>query len=293
VAHQAKKAKTASHPNTQPILEAYVEALGYTPGHYPQEVKAAKQLAQAGCEPAEVVAAYDLLKQQPFWQIKHLSLQTLIKEIPAIKQALLKGQTHQGQRRQDHASYRHYGQGLGGAADEPEFDPKLARRIREHRARLKAEGNLCYPGARPPAKPSTEPPAQSVPPFPLQGDEPALRGQWIGSGDLENERVGEGDQSRSALRDAPAAANRRQETNDPASARPSGQGASAQRGEAGWADAPPPDPKLQRRIDEYRARRKTEGSRYYRRGGSHEGWGSHEGEGTHKGYPYAFAPGGS
>lgn len=79
------------HPNTQPIMEAYIEALGYKPGNYPQESAAAKKLAKDGYEPVDVAAAYQLLKQQPFWQTKHLSLQTLIKEIPALKQALLKG----------------------------------------------------------------------------------------------------------------------------------------------------------------------------------------------------------
>lgn len=79
------------HPNTQPIMEAYIEALGYKPGNYGQESSAAKTLAKQGYEPVDIVAAYQLLKQQPFWQTKHLSLQTLVKEIPALKQALLNG----------------------------------------------------------------------------------------------------------------------------------------------------------------------------------------------------------
>lgn len=79
------------HPGTQAIMEAYIEVLGYKPGNYPQESAAAKKLAKDGYEPVDVVAAYQLLKQQAFWQTKHLSLQTLVKEIPALKQALLKG----------------------------------------------------------------------------------------------------------------------------------------------------------------------------------------------------------
>lgn len=79
------------HPNTKPIMDAYLEALGYTPGNYGQESSAAKQLAKQGYLPVDVTAAYELLKQQPFWQTKHLSLQTLVKEIPALKQAHLNG----------------------------------------------------------------------------------------------------------------------------------------------------------------------------------------------------------
>lgn len=88
------RARTRSgfvHPNTKPILDAYVEALGYEPGNYGQESSAAKQLAKQGVEPIDVTAAYAYLKAQPFWQTKHLSLQTLVKEIPALKQAHLNG----------------------------------------------------------------------------------------------------------------------------------------------------------------------------------------------------------
>ena len=79
------------HPNTQPIMTAYIEALGYEPSSYGQEAKAAKELAKKGYEPADISAAYALKKSDPFWETKHLSLQTLAREIPAMRQALLKG----------------------------------------------------------------------------------------------------------------------------------------------------------------------------------------------------------
>jgi len=88
---RAKSRSGAAHPMTQPIMDAYLEALGYQPGNYGQEVAAAKTLAKQGREPVDITAAYALLKAQPFWQSKHLSLQTLVKEIPALKQAHLNG----------------------------------------------------------------------------------------------------------------------------------------------------------------------------------------------------------
>lgn len=89
---ETPRARSADvHPNTKPILDAYVEALGYKPGNFGQESAAAKTLAKQGYEPVDVTAAYALLKQQSFWQTKHLSLQTLVKEIPALKQAYLNG----------------------------------------------------------------------------------------------------------------------------------------------------------------------------------------------------------
>lgn len=79
------------HPNTRPIMDAYVEALGYKPTHYAKELSAAKKLAIDGREPADVSAAYAVLKQEPFWQRKHLSLHNVAEQIPALHQALVNG----------------------------------------------------------------------------------------------------------------------------------------------------------------------------------------------------------
>lgn len=79
------------HPNTQPIMDAYLEALGYKPASYGRESAAAKQLAKDGYEPIDVTAAYHLLKQDPFWKRQHLSLQSVANQIPALKQAHLNG----------------------------------------------------------------------------------------------------------------------------------------------------------------------------------------------------------
>jgi hypothetical protein len=236
-----------------------------------QEGRAAKLLAQAGYAPHDVTAAYELLKAQDFWQFRHLSLQTVAKEIPAIQHALLKGarsKTHAGQGAHRYAaseSEAKIGEKYIDANGQihTRLDPELVRKFDEHRARLRAERERGDPGADPP----TEPPAENIAPPgqvpPLQGAGPVQRTEWMGRGDLANEGVGEGYRSLAALREAPSAAGSRPETNDPASYRPAGQEASAHRGEVGWADAPPPDPKLQRRIDKYHALRKAEGTRHY------------------------------
>lgn len=85
------KRKSDAHPGTQPIMDAYVKALGYEPLNYAKEMAAAKKLAVKGYTPADVAAAYDLIKQKPFWRTEHLSLQKVAEQIPALHQALLKG----------------------------------------------------------------------------------------------------------------------------------------------------------------------------------------------------------
>jgi hypothetical protein len=167
-AEKAEKEKAQAHPATHAILHAYLDALDYTPANLGQEARAAKQLAQAGYAPHDITAAYELLKAQDFRQLKHLSLQTVFKEIPAIHHALLKGarsKTHAGHRHDTRHDTRFAGQGGPRyAASESEakigeqyrdangqihtrLDPELKRRIDERRARLRAEGNLCFPGA--------------------------------------------------------------------------------------------------------------------------------------------------
>lgn len=71
---------------TKEILAAYVEACGYKPASYGQEATYAKKCAAAGYTPADVVRAYQILKAQAFWSSKHLSLATVYKEIPALRQ---------------------------------------------------------------------------------------------------------------------------------------------------------------------------------------------------------------
>ncbi len=87
--------KSDAHPNTQPVLHAYLEVLDYTPASFPVEAKAAKEIAQAGYTPEDVAAAYSLLKSEPFWASKHLSLAQVHKQMPAMKQALLNGRSFQ------------------------------------------------------------------------------------------------------------------------------------------------------------------------------------------------------
>lgn len=90
---KAASAKKETHPNTQPVLQAYLDVLDYEPASYPQEATAAKAIAKAGYTPDDVAAAYSLLKAQDFWASKHLSLVNVHKQMPAMKQALLSGKS--------------------------------------------------------------------------------------------------------------------------------------------------------------------------------------------------------
>jgi hypothetical protein len=87
----AKKNQPETHPNTAPIMEAYCSALGYQPGNYAKEAKAAKAAAKAGYTPEDISAAYAMLKEQKFWQSKHIGLDYIVQEIPALLQAKEKG----------------------------------------------------------------------------------------------------------------------------------------------------------------------------------------------------------
>lgn len=82
---------TLSPTATASILSAYLECLGYKPSNYAPEGAAAKRLGDAGYSPADVVFAYNTLKAQPFWASKHLSLATVLKELPALAQFVKNG----------------------------------------------------------------------------------------------------------------------------------------------------------------------------------------------------------
>lgn len=79
------------NPNTRPIMDAYVTALGYEPSHYAKEMGAAKEIAKGGYSPADVATAYAIIKQEAFWQKKHLPLHTVFEQMPALQHALLNG----------------------------------------------------------------------------------------------------------------------------------------------------------------------------------------------------------
>jgi hypothetical protein len=119
-------------------------------GYRPKEEKEKAEKAKAQ---HDVTAAYEPLKQQPFWQINPLSLQTLVKEIPALPYALLKGGTHQGMsasapragrpRRPDQASYRQSrGRSWGSSKQHHTADwANAPPRAPAHRVRRKVEGS--------------------------------------------------------------------------------------------------------------------------------------------------------
>lgn len=67
-------------------MDAYGESLGYPIKDGAKEGSAAKWLIANGYTPDQVRACYAHLKAQPFYQSKHLSLQTLAGNIGAYMQ---------------------------------------------------------------------------------------------------------------------------------------------------------------------------------------------------------------
>lgn len=69
------------------IETAYVEALGYKPSAFVQEAKAAKWLAEQGYTPEQVTGCLRHLQADDWYAGKHISLQTVSKQIGAWVQA--------------------------------------------------------------------------------------------------------------------------------------------------------------------------------------------------------------
>jgi hypothetical protein len=67
----------------QRLMAAYRDTLGYPIPNGGQEGRAAKHLLGQGYTPEQVIACYQTLKAEAFWQGKHLSLQTVHKQIGA------------------------------------------------------------------------------------------------------------------------------------------------------------------------------------------------------------------
>lgn len=76
-------AKDAPHPNTRPILDAYVECLGFTPApsKFARLGQDAKAIAQRGYGPADVSQVYTILQSDPFWQRNTIPLGKILEEI--------------------------------------------------------------------------------------------------------------------------------------------------------------------------------------------------------------------
>lgn len=66
------------------LMAAYRKALGYAITNGAAEGKAAKQLLADGYDVAQVIACYEHLKAQKFWEKKHLSLASVRKQIGAF-----------------------------------------------------------------------------------------------------------------------------------------------------------------------------------------------------------------
>lgn len=68
---------------TTPILESYAEKCGYEI-NYAREGKAAKEIAQAGYTPEQMADAYAQMKADKFWAARHLPLQKVLEQLPAL-----------------------------------------------------------------------------------------------------------------------------------------------------------------------------------------------------------------
>lgn len=71
----------------QQLMAAYAEALGYKLTSGPQEAAAAKKILAAGFTPEQAIEVYQILKADQFYQGRHLSLQTVYKQMGAILSA--------------------------------------------------------------------------------------------------------------------------------------------------------------------------------------------------------------
>lgn len=84
-----KATKAKGNPNTQPILKAYYEALGYAPIFDKADAKAAKAIADAGYTPEQVTIAYDHMRKSDYWKDHdHISLMSVSKQIGGILKRL-------------------------------------------------------------------------------------------------------------------------------------------------------------------------------------------------------------
>jgi hypothetical protein len=71
----------------QQLMHLYAEGLGYQLTTATQEAVAAKKILAAGYTPEQAIDVYRTLKADIFWQGKHLSLQTVYKQMGAVLQA--------------------------------------------------------------------------------------------------------------------------------------------------------------------------------------------------------------
>ncbi len=84
---RAPSAAPAEKSPHQQIMAAYQEALGYPIKDGAKEGNAAKWLVKNGYTPEQVTACYQSLRDDPWWEGKHISLQTVAGKIGAWSQA--------------------------------------------------------------------------------------------------------------------------------------------------------------------------------------------------------------
>lgn len=85
-----KKKSADAHPMTRPIIDAYVECLGYppTPSEFGKIGKDAKHIAQQGHTPEDVRHAYGILQLDAYWDDKTISLGKILEKIANTKETM-------------------------------------------------------------------------------------------------------------------------------------------------------------------------------------------------------------
>ena len=85
--HERSPEEQAYLDRKKAIEAAYVDALGYTPVAFAQEARAAKALARYPYTPEQVVGCLRHLQADAWYADKHISLQTVAKQIGAWVQS--------------------------------------------------------------------------------------------------------------------------------------------------------------------------------------------------------------
>lgn len=97
--HTPPPAKEPPHPMTRPILDAYIECLGYTPTKVMigRDSRAAKDMAQRGFTPEDVHGAYPVIKSDSFWKHKTVSLNKVLETLLETKLTMRNNGGNNGQ----------------------------------------------------------------------------------------------------------------------------------------------------------------------------------------------------
>lgn len=78
---------TPPHANTQPIIQTYIELIGFTPARSKMAKVGmdAKDIAKRGYEPEDVRQAYDIVHAEMFWRDKVVPLSVVLEKLEKLR----------------------------------------------------------------------------------------------------------------------------------------------------------------------------------------------------------------